>query len=98
MDRSNKLLFGKCLSTNPNFNIANEGNGLPKRLNSLKRSTRNLVGSEGDLDEASKLLNHADTSTTAKYFTKLNRYIVVVTFSTVLPKTPMIKALLLKRL
>jgi len=34
----------------------------------------------------------------SKYFTKLNRYIVVVTFSTVLPKTPFIKPLLLKRL
>ena len=34
----------------------------------------------------------------SKYSTKLNRYIVVITFPTVLPKTPMIKALLLKRL
>ena len=68
MDWSNKFLFGKCLSTSPNVNIANEGNGLPKRLNSLQRSIRNLVGSEVDQDEASKLLNHADTSTTAKYY------------------------------
>jgi len=68
MGWSNKFLFGKCLSTSPNINIANEGNGLPKRLNPLKRSIRKLVGSEGNLDEACKLLNHADTSTTEKYY------------------------------
>ena len=56
------------MSTSPNINIANERNGLPKKLNSLKRSIRNLVSSEADLDEASKLINHADTSTTAKYY------------------------------
>ena len=33
-----------------------------------ERSIRNLVGSEGDLDGASKLLGHADTSTTARYY------------------------------
>ena len=33
-----------------------------------ERSIMNLVGSEGDIDSASKLLGHADTSTTAKYY------------------------------
>ena len=40
----------------------------PTAMRFSERSIRNLVGSEGDLDEASKLLNHADTSTTARYY------------------------------
>ena len=44
MDWSNKFLFVKYLSTSPNINTANEGNGLPKRLNSLQRSIGNEVG------------------------------------------------------
>ena len=39
----------------------------PKEMRFSDRSIRNLVGSEGDLDEASKRLGHADASTTAKY-------------------------------
>jgi integrase len=40
----------------------------PKELRFSERSVRNLVGSEDELDEASKRLGHADTSTTAKYY------------------------------
>ena len=40
----------------------------PKEMRFSERSIRNLVGSEGDLVGASKLLGHADTSTTAKYY------------------------------
>jgi integrase len=40
----------------------------PKELRFSERSIRNLVGSEGELDEASKRLGHANTSTTAKYY------------------------------
>ena len=40
----------------------------PKELRFSERSIRNLVGSEDGLDEASKRLGHADTSTTAKYY------------------------------
>jgi len=40
----------------------------PKELRFSERSIRNLVGSEDELDEASKRLGHADTSTTAKYY------------------------------
>ena len=40
----------------------------PKEIRFSERSIRNLVGSEDELDEASKRLGHADTSTTARYY------------------------------
>ena len=41
----------------------------PKDMRFSEKSIRNLVGSEGDLDEASKRLGHADALTTSKYYT-----------------------------
>jgi len=40
----------------------------PEEQRFSERSIRNLVGSEDELDEASKRLGHTDTSTTAKYY------------------------------
>ena len=40
----------------------------PKEIRFSERSLRNLVGSEGDLQEAAYRLGHADRSTTAKYY------------------------------
>ena len=40
----------------------------PKEMRFSERSIRNLVGSEDELDEASKRLGHTDASTTAKYY------------------------------
>lgn len=39
-----------------------------KEMRFSENSIMNLVDSEDELDEASKRLGHADTSTTAKYY------------------------------
>jgi hypothetical protein len=41
---------------------------LPEHQRFSERSIRNLVGSEDNLEEASKRLGHAHTSTTAKFY------------------------------